>query len=210
MSKIGAQGGMSLTTGFDVKFDFGATNKPFVTDYYTGNNLNIVNMLCDEAQLPNVQSGVAQIAGRYLGEGPVSYPHTKIYTDVSLGFLLDADLTPLKFFTGWYDYIFGEGTPRTHTGNIEGALGTAPRKRTRTNRLKYMNEYVCNAKIVKTETGTTSSNERAPVVFILEDCYPYAIDAVPLAYGTSQLTRLTVNLYYSRHTISYGNIKNIR
>lgn len=209
MAKVGAQGGMSLTTGFDVKFDFGSTTKTFVSNYYTGDNLNVVNMLCDEAQLPNVQSGVAQITGRYLGEGPVSYPHTRIYTDFSLGFLLDADLTPLKFFTGWYDYIFGEGTEKTHDGRISGALSASPRTRTRTNRLKYTNEYACTAKIAKTEPTKTASNERAPVVFLLEDCYPYSIDAVPLAYGSSQITRLTVNFYYSRHTVSYGKTKNI-
>ena len=39
---------------------------------------------------------------------------------------------------------------------------------------------------------------------MLENCYPYSIDAVPLAYGSSQVTRLTVNFYYTRHTVSYS------
>ena len=98
MSKIGAKDGMSLSSNFDVQFKFdGADN---LMSSYTQDGF--VNMLCDEAQLPNVQSAVAQRSGRYLGEGPVSYPHTRIFTDLSLGFLMDAQMMPLKFFTTWY------------------------------------------------------------------------------------------------------------
>ena len=97
-----------MTSAFDVDFTFTgeAAKLDFVKKYYTDTEKEVVTMLCDEAQLPNVQSATAQITGRYLGEGPISYPHTRIYTDVSLGFLLDADLTALKFFTAWYDSIF--------------------------------------------------------------------------------------------------------
>ena len=47
--------------------------------------------------------------------------------------------------------------------------------------------------ILKTEPGVGASNERSGVTYFLEECYPYSIDAVPLAYGSSQITRLTVN-----------------
>ena len=90
---------MSLTTGFDVQFDFKTPNRPFADVYYKDELKNVVEMFCDEAQLPNVQSAVGQINGRYLGEGSVSYPHTRIFTDVGMGFLLDANVTALKFFT---------------------------------------------------------------------------------------------------------------
>ena len=112
MKSIGAQGGMSLSSGFDVEFDFsGAT---FDSNYYKDNDKkDVIHMLCDEAQLPNVQSGVAQITGKYLGQGPVSYPHTRIFTDLSLGFMLDADLTPLKFFNEWYNcLLYTSPSPR--------------------------------------------------------------------------------------------------
>lgn len=202
MQKIGGQGGMSLTTGFDVEFYFGG--KDFLKNFYTSDNKDIVNMLCDEAQLPNVQSATAQITGRYLGEGPISYPHTRIYTDVSLGFLCDAKLTPLKFFTAWYDFIYKE-TSSTYSGTLSDALKVRSGKTNRTNRLEYMDNYTCTAKIIKTEPNNVASNGRAPIIFLLENCYPYSIDAVPLSYGSSQVTRVTVNLYYSRHTVSYGD-----
>ena len=206
MKSIGAQGGMSLSSGFDVEFDFsGAT---FDSNYYKDNDKkDVIHMLCDEAQLPNVQSATAQITGRYLGEGPISYPHTRIFTDVSLGFLLDADLTPLKFFTSWYDNIYGE--PITGYGNNSSGSALVAKEQitNRTNRLSFMDDYTCKLRIVKTETGAAASNSRASVAYILENCYPYSIDSVPLSYGSSQITRCTVNFYYTRHTVSYSNEK---
>lgn len=209
MSKVGRQGGMSLTTGFDVEFDFGGNSKPW-SNFYTDDNKDIVTMLCDEAQLPNVQSSVGSITGRYLGEGAIYYPHTRLYTDVSLGFLMDADLIPLKFFTAWYDYIFGEGDQKTHNGSVSGARSAAPRTTSRVNRVKYPYTYTSTTRIIKTEPNSIASNDRAPIVYTLENCYPYSIDAVPLSYGTSQVARVNVNFYYTRHTISYGTSSNVR
>ena len=60
---------------------------------------------------------------------------------------------------------------------------------------------------MKTEPDSSSANGRAPITYVLENAYPYAIDAVPLSYGTSQLTRVNVNFHYSRHTVIYGNRK---
>ena len=217
MKSIGAQGGMSLSSGFDVEFDFTSPKKSnsvgeitsrFESKYYKSkDNKNVVHMLCDEAQLPNVQSGVAQITGKYLGQGPVSYPHTRIFTDVSLGFMLDADLTPLKFFNEWYNYIFSEELKEESQGRFDEMKSTPQILQNRTNRLKYLDEYACTLKILKTEPGVGASNERSAVAYFLEECYPYSIDAVPLAYGSSQITRLTVNFYYSRHTVKVGDVK---
>ena len=207
MEKISSRGGMSLTTGFDVQFDFKRPNRPFADVYYKDELKNVVEMFCDEAQLPNVQSAVGQINGRYLGEGSVSYPHTRIFTDVGMGFLLDADVTALKFFTAWYDFIYSE-TMEGYDGTMEAARGALkPDDHTRTNRLQYMDDYTCTCRIIKSETGKNRSNERAPITYLLENCYPYSIEAVPLSYGTSQIARVNVSFYYSRHTVRYGNVK---
>ena len=39
----------------------------------------------------------------------------------------------------------------------------------------------------------------------MEECYPYSIDTVPLSYGTSQLTRVSANFYYAKHSVVYQN-----
>ena len=141
MSKIGKQRGMSLTTGFDVCFDFGPKSK-FPQRYYFQGDDDLVHMLCDEAQLPNVQTATGQMSGRYLGEQAVQYPHSRMFTDVGLGFLCDAQMTPFKFFQNWYNTIFGDQMPGMDGNGIEGARTSQPLRRNRVNRLKYMDEYV--------------------------------------------------------------------
>jgi len=205
MSKIGKKRGMSLTTGFDVFFDFPPTHT-MPQKYYFDGDEDVVHMLCDEAQLPNVQTATGQLSGRYLGESAVQYPHSRMFTDVGLGFLCDAELIPLKFFNHWYNWIFTEE-------HIEGnnylwdAKSSSPDRVNRPNRLRYEDEYAAEIKIIKTEPDAYAANGRAPITYILENAYPYAIDAVPLSYGTSQLTRVNVNFHYARHTVIYGDRK---
>ena len=203
MSKIGRQRGMSLTTGFDVIFELPGTLAS-LNPYYRDGNEDIVRMLCDEAQLPNVQSATGQLSGRFLGEAAVQYPHSRLYTDVGLGFLCDAQMIPLKFFNYWYDWMFGDDRTVAANSGISGAESAFPKLENRVNRLKYQSDYAAKVKIIKTEPNGNSSNGRAPITYILENAYPYAIDAVPLSYGVSQITRVNVNFHYSRHTIVYG------
>ena len=206
MSRIGRQRGMSLTTGFDVYVDFPATNT-LPQKYYFGGDEEIVHMLCDEAQLPNVQTATGQLSGRFLGEQAVQYPHSRLFTDVGLGFLCDAKLIPLKFWTHWYNWMFtGDDDEYKITDNqLYRHQSVTPALSNRVNRLKYQDNYAAEVRIVKTEPNAIASNGRAPISYILENAYPYSIEAVPLSYGSSQLTRVNVNLYYSRHTVVYGD-----
>jgi len=75
-------------------------------------------------------------------------------------------------------------------------------------RLKYPDEYQCNVTITKTEKGRSAANSRASMMYTLIDCFPYAIDAVPLSYGASQVTKVTANFYYSKYSIIYNDIRN--
>ena len=114
-------------------------------------------------------------------------------------------LNTFKFFSNWYGTIYGDEMTSVDGSGIEGARGTSPLGVNRVNRLKYMDEYVATCKIMKTEPNEVSPGGRVSTVIMLENCYPYSIDAVPLAYGRAQVTRVNVNFYYSRHTIAHGN-----
>ena len=201
MGRIGARGGMSRTTTYLVKFD------------RSGGDLEDLNLFCDEAQLPNVQAATAQMAGRFLGEGPYQYPHTRLYTDVSLGFLCDANLTQLKFFQEWYDQIFMDKSTYLDNADVENIMAQGTRTRERKTRLAYPESYTCTTRITKVELGTkTAKNyvgwgDRPSITYMLEGSYPYAIDAVPLSYGSSQITRVTVNFHYVRHSVIYADVK---
>ena len=212
---------MSFSNGYDVEFEIPSS---LATQIKTETSIDfsrssdtdkskLIQMLCDEAQLPNVQSATGQTTGRHMGEGQVNYAHTKMYSDLSLSWMLDANLTPLKFFNSWYSFIYSGNTagqtdaPVLKTGRRLSEIKQESSKNlNRAIRLNYPDLYMGKMKLVKTERSVNAPNGRAGIMYILEDCFPYAIDAIPLAYGTSQITRVSVNFYYAKHTVVYNEI----
>ena len=70
--------------------------------------MSISHSFCDEAQLPNVNTMTGQQNGLYTGLGSVDYIHTRIFTEINLTFMLDANMTALKFANAWHTYMFSE------------------------------------------------------------------------------------------------------
>lgn len=175
MSAISARGGMSYANNFVVAFENVPVSYPGISEG--------IEYFCDEAQLPNINTATGTINGLYTGLGNIDYPHTKVFTELQLGFMLDADLSMLKYLNNWYNSMFDE------TGTTEN----------RTVRVKYRNEYAGTVKITKTETGPDSPTQRKPITYVMEKAYPYAVDAVPLQFGSSQITKVTVQFKYQRH-----------
>ena len=188
-------GGMSFSNNFVVEFEGAPVSIP---------NENVVGetvaFMCDEAQLPNVNTATGTQNGLYTGLGSVDYPHTRIFTELQLGFMLDANLTVLKYLNEWHSKIFMEG------GLEEGQT----LNENRITRLRYSDEYVATILITKTEIGPQSPTERQPITYVLEKAYPYSIDAVPLQFGSSQITKVTANFKYQRHYTINRDITNIK
>ena len=220
ISAIAKGGGMSMSNGYDIDFQLPEdlnsyirnaikidVNKPGTSDYGS-----VINMFCDEASLPSIQAATGQINGMHMGEASVNYLHSKMYTDFNLSWMCDADMTPLKFINAWYNYIFN--------GNNNEVIRTFERSRLdnikkveanpiqRAIRLKFPKDYMASTvRITKTERGKNAPNSRAPISYIMQECYPYSIDAVPLSYGSSQITKVSANFYYRKYTLVYNNIK---
>ena len=192
---MNANGGMSLANSFIVQI---------IGDNGTPDEDNIFEFLCDEAQLPNIQAATGTIEGRYTGEGQVNYPHTRVFTEVQLGFQCDANMTPLKYLNNWYGTIFGE--PPEENGQTLDGISNTPRLANRTNKLQLPKSYCRTVKITKTEIGPEDAPLRPSVSYLLERAWPFAIDAVPLQFGSTLLTKVTCQLYYTRHTILHNNI----
>ena len=220
ISAISSGGGMSMTNGYDVEFEF-AIGREIINYIRNTSNINlsgsgssqptqIISLLCDEAQLPNIQAATSQVSGVNLGEGQISYPHTKMYSDFTLSWMCDANMTPLKFLSAWHNYIFngaGQDPIKLLKGNrLDGVKKETKNQPNRAVRLQYPDEYLSTVRITKTEKGASAPNSRAPISYIMEECYPYSIDAVPLSYGSSQVTRVSANFYYRKHTLVYNNI----
>ena len=241
IESVKQQGGFSFSNNYDVDFSFKKPDgvlvkrmRDFGIDFTVGSTISsgdngtnqgsgvsgsggLIKMLCDEAQLPNVQASTGQITGRYLGEGIVNYPHTRLYSDFQLGWMGDRNMLPLKFVNLWYNFIFQEysnteANTEVNPFNVTGqslsavkqlaSVGTAARQV----RLSYPEDYLCNIIVTKTERGPKAANEKASISYTLVDAFPYSIDTTPLSYGASQITKISANFYYSKHYVTYNNV----
>ena len=199
-AKMAAQGGMAMSNNFLVQFE--DLPSDVVPDR------EIIEYFCDEAQLPNTNTATGTQTGLYTGLGQVDYPHTLVYTEVQLSFLLDANLEALKFLNNWHSYIFSGGTYGDDNMPLDDGVGTQLKLENRVTRLRYKNEYTGTIKITKAEMGGNDPQERKSIEYVLEKAYPYQIDAVPLQFGTAQLLRVTGQFKYQRHYIIHKDIKN--
>ena len=168
---------MSFSNNFVVSFEGPAAA------YF---NSEEVEFFCDEAQLPNVNTATGTQNGLYVGLGSVDYPHTRVFTEFQLSFMLDANLNLLKSLNLWYGSIFNENRNETYREN-------------RSTRLAYKDDYASTIKITKTESGPNSPTQRKPITYVMEKAYPYAVDAIPLQFGSSQITKVTAQFKYQRH-----------
>jgi hypothetical protein len=203
ISKI--KGGMSLTTMYEVTFDFsGATAssqgntleralQSAVADSTAGafNGDGLITILCSEAQLPNVSSLTGQTNGLFLGEGQVNYAYGRLFTDVSLGWQCDKDMTPLRFLQTWHNYIYTydmlQATIRTRGEVVD--------------KVKYPEQYQASIKITKLTQGKKTEDLK-PISFTLINAFPHSIDATPLSYGSSQIVNVSASFYYSKYFVT--------
>ena len=203
-------GGMSVSNQYDVDFKFTPTVAGEIKAYAGVTSANgdpIFKMFCDEAQLPNVGTMTGNLTGRYTGQGSVAYAHTPVYTEFQLGWMCDANMSPLKFLTGWHDFIIGND--RKVGGSTLADMNSSARLlNNRTYAIQYPDSYVCDVRITKLEQGKTEQSRRASFSYLMERAFPISIDAVPLAYGNSQLTRVTATFQYARHHVATAPISN--
>ena len=213
LSTIARHGGLSSSNNFEVqlkmrddatKFKEHIIGRLFGSENGSGGMDEYFKFMCNEAQLPDVNSATGQINGLYLGIGANDYPHTRIFTEIGLSFLLDADLTALKFFNAYHAFIFGDYWDYEDSKGsvVESADtfmdGNSLRPANRVNRLAYANDYVCDIYITNTEQGPLHATQRKPLTYVLERAYPYSIDAVPLQFCPTQLSSVNVNFKYER------------
>lgn len=211
-----------MTNGYDVQFDFSNSGSNLNTVFKSiqidlnsandsGNPGSLINLFCDEAQLPTFQFATGQINGRHLGSGSVYYPHTRLVSDFSLTWMCDANMAPYKFLVAWWNFIQGDVTNIESASKLKDIKSYANSGSTNVPyRLSYPKDYQCILRIAKTERGKNAPNSRVPLVMAMNGVYPYSIDAVPLSYGTSQITRVTANFYYEKVSSYFSDIRKFR
>ena len=213
IEKVNQRGGFATSNSFQVKMNLPGPLQEYMLStklFADAADLNEwFTFMCEECQLPNVNTMTGQQNGLYTGLGSVDYVHTRMFTETNLTFMLDANMTALKFANAWHTYMFnGTGKEMPSSESDTGKYGNL-RPRNRTTRVRYKDDYAGTIFISKNEAGPLSDLQREPITYILERAYPYQIDAVPLQYGATQLTKCSINFKYERHYTVNRDIRKI-
>jgi hypothetical protein len=160
----------------------------------TGDGL--ITLMCNEAQLPNISSLTGQTNGIVMGEGQVNYAYGRLYSDISLGWQCDHNMTPLRFLQVWHDYTFSDSRVG---GGSPNAVRQTPSK------VRYPEEYQGKIIITKLSQGK-GTKDLKPMKYVLIDAFPFSIDATPLSYGSSQIVNVSASFYYSRYFVENTDV----
>tara|TARA_B100001079_G_scaffold157875_1_gene135376 strand:+ start:27 stop:674 length:648 start_codon:yes stop_codon:yes gene_type:complete len=206
VSLMSKRGGMAKSTGFAINFTLPETLKTYLNSHIEMTDKPLYEQFCDEANLPASNAATGQVTGRYLGEGSVSYPHTKMYTDFSLSWMADANMEPYKFVQGWWQYIFGEYDQEGQLYDSGGYYSETNNKlHNRPTRLRFPADYHADIVIKKAERGPNSETQLKSLEHVIQQAYPYSVDSVPLSFGMDQLVKVTANFHYSKHFVKYAD-----
>ena len=128
-------------------------------------------MRCFQAQIPghNISTTDKDIGSR-------SVAYQKIFSDIILGFYVDADLAQLEFWQDWIDLIIVRANPNRHN---------------------YYDKY-------KGEIKVTQENRSGDPVatWTFHDAYPKQIDPIQLDYGTNDAVMTCNTTITYRHFTS--------
>ena len=210
IESIGKQGGIALSTGYKVEFDFSRQSglqsklRECLPVNARFDEAGFLSMACSEAQLPSVSSQTGTTQGYWTGEGQVNFANGRIFTDTSLGWYCDKNMSPMRFIQTWHDYIYYD------IGNdFVGPYGTVKPVRKNNTRVRYPDDYQAIIKITKIDQSVKDfflddfRIDTPSLTYTLVNAFPYSIDATPLSYGTSQLVNVSANFYFSKYYVSY-------
>lgn len=147
-----------------------------------------LGLLCSEASLPATSFGTLEVNGHYQGRTEV-FAHTRIYPSLTLTFYETLDHKSLMFFEDWQEYITEDGTNQSDPTHYY--------------RMKFPNEYKCDSiyitKFEKSYRGFGYSNT---LTYQFMRAFPKNVTSVPVAYGQSEFTKVTVEFAYDRYIVN--------
>ena len=151
-----------------------------------------LNLLCSEASLPGSQLATTEMTGDFTGVTE-RHAYRRMYDDrIDLTFYCDADqYLPIRFFESWIRFIMNENDEENFTGSTK--------KRNFFYRASFPNDYKGSLEVTKFEKNINSRRKVKPLSYGFVNCFPLAINSMPVSYDASDLLKCTVSMTYSRY-----------
>tara|TARA_R100000278_G_scaffold23413_1_gene21795 strand:+ start:11 stop:772 length:762 start_codon:yes stop_codon:yes gene_type:complete len=155
-----------------------------------------LNILCSETSLPGSRFATSEITNNIPGVRE-RHVYRRQYDDtINLTFYCDADqYLPIRFFEAWMNYI--ANTTNVNDPNTNGSA----QNENYTYRVKLPRKYSGNLEVTKFEKNLDSRRQVRPLTYKFVNCFPLAINSMPVSYDASNLLKCTVGMAYSRYFI---------
>ena len=155
-----------------------------------------LNILCSETSLPGSRFATSEITNNIPGVRE-RHVYRRQYDDtINLTFYCDADqYLPIRFFEAWMNYI--ANTTNVNDPNTNGSA----QNESYTYRVKLPRKYSGNLEVTKFEKNLDSRRQVRPLTYKFVNCFPLAINSMPVSYDASNLLKCTVGMAYSRYFV---------
>ena len=151
-----------------------------------------LNILCSDAALPGSRFLTSEINNNLPGVRE-RHVYRRSYDDqINLTFYCDADqYLPIRFFEAWMNFIAGTSLDE----NVASQKYSY--------RVKFPDQYQKNSslEITKFEKNLDARRKVRPLTYKFVNCFPLAINTMPVSYDASNLLKCTVGMAYSRYYI---------
>ena len=155
-----------------------------------------LNLLCSETSLPGSRFLTSEINNNLPGVRE-RHVYRRSYDDqINLTFYCDADqYLPIRFFEAWMNFIAGTSISE-NVANQKYSY-----------RVKFPDEYQKNSslEITKFEKNLDSRRKVRPLTYKFVNCFPLAINSMPVSYDGSNLLKCTVGMAYTRYFIEQSS-----
>ena len=183
----------ATTSHFQVSVSF---QNPRFNKFKSEIGLNLdqgrLNILCSDAALPGSRFLTSEINNNLPGVRE-RHVYRRSYDDqINLTFYCDADqYLPIRFFEAWMNFIAGTSVSE----NVASQKYSY--------RVKFPDQYQKDSslEITKFEKNLDSRRKVRPLTYKFVNCFPLAINTMPVSYDASNLLKCTVGMAYSRYFI---------
>jgi len=156
---------------------------------------NKLGLLCSETSLPTSSYATSEVKDNYMGVSE-EFAHTRINTDIDFTFYIDRQYKVLQFFEAWMDYISGGAG-----GKSPQIQGNNSPTRGYYRRYNYPRYYKMDGVYIKKFERDFASSQATNISFQLVNAFPKSVTSIPVAYGESEIMKVTVTMNYDRYVL---------
>tara|TARA_B100001094_G_scaffold149420_1_gene144631 strand:+ start:1095 stop:1946 length:852 start_codon:yes stop_codon:yes gene_type:complete len=162
----------------------------------------LLSFSCANATLPSSTYATGEVKDNFQGIVQ-EFAHTRINTDIDFSFYVDRDYKVLMFFEAWMNFVSGGNSAELREPSLYDEQITSNYYR----RFQYPKFYknASGVYITKFEKNYNVAGS-TQITYQLIDAFPKSVSSIPLQYGDSEVSKITVTMYYDRYRVWRQNI----